>query len=282
MAFGRGWIWPTGPAAPVAPAALTGLYAESTHEMEIGVERYLICVATLAAGGVEDPGLCVRVDVSFDVGVTWWLGYDYVQIPGYTVGDHRFLLELPQNCLARIACRDVVQDPDTTCQIYAAARMHPIMDREGGQPLLLEVAATDGVLAWHDGLGAAAALGLAYALGPPAPANPWWVPTGNATEAEILCTTVGATTSAMFLVEESCDEGVVVATPAAVNAVVAGVEQCMPRQIQIQSAAGALAAGTYASPRFPVNPGTWLRLQAQCTGAPVDCIAWIRLFRPGV
>jgi len=290
--FPCGYIWPSAGVgvgkAQVAPAAqvLTAAYVASTFSFEVNDRSRIFAMPILGAGGVEDPCLQIRVDLSWNGGTTWMPGYKIISIPALTVGTHGCFIDLPDNwhgATWRIACRDMRADPDTAIVVYAESMVrgsdhvtHGVED----QPIELATAQIEGVVAWHDGLGAAAALGLAFALGPPAPADPWWIPVGRANEIEIWATSsAGPPTSIELEVEESLDDGNSSAVIPVINWISGGVCNLYPGQIQLQSAAGTLANGTYISHRIPVQPGSWIRLQAKRTGAAVNLLASVRFYR---
>ncbi len=288
--FPQGYIWPQAgvgvgknQAAP-APVSLTAAFVPSTFTFEVHEKSRIFCMPTLALGGTEDPGLQIRVDVSFDAGVTWLPGFKIISIPALVVGVSGCFIDLPDNwhgATWRIACRDMRADADTAIVVYAEAVVrggdsvsHCVED----QPIELAAVMTAGVDGWH-AAGAAAALTANFSLLPAAP-NPWWVPVGRANELEVWGTTTGGPpTSVEIIVEESMDDGVTIATIPAINSIAAGIVNMFPGQIQFQSAAGTLADGTYVSHRVPVQPGSWVRLQAKRTGAAVNLLARMRLFR---
>jgi len=288
--FPQGYIWPAAGAgvgkAQAAPVAisLTAAYVASEFTFEVHEQNRLFCVATLPGAGIEDPGLLVRVDVSFDGGTTWSNGFKIVAVPGLTVGENRFWIDLPSNWHAatwRIACRDMQADADTTLYVYAESMVrgegHVVQAFED-QPIELETAIADGIAAWHNGGAPPAAEPLTLAL-TDEPAD-LWIPVGPATELEVWAVfTGGPTTSAEIVVEESLDGATTHATIPVINTVEDGLANIWPGQIQFQSAAGALADGRYVSHRVPVQPGSWVRLQAQRTGAAANLLAHIRLFR---
>jgi len=276
--FGRGWVWPL---AAGTQTTLTAAYVASTVNIHVAEERYLYCTATLPAGGVADPCLQVRVDLSLDGGTTYDLGWKEISIPAYEVGDHFFEIRAPHNSTIRLACRDILADADTTTAIHCIARTYPI-EEPGDQPIELAFARTAGVIAWSDGAGAADALGAgAFAYGPAGGTQ--WVPVGRADTVKIYATTTGGPpTSIEMQLEESPDDGVTVAVVPLVNWVVAGVANQMPGQVQMQSAAGTLANGTYESREIKVTPGCRIRLSAQRTGAAVNLLARYRLSRTEV
>lgn len=287
--FPRGYIWPaTGTlAAPPAAISLTAAYVASTFEFEVHEQSRLLCRATLAAGGVPDTALLVRVQYTLDGGTNWH-NYRDIAIPLYDVGDHYFIIDLPHNWHSitwRVQARDMLADADTTCLIYAESMIHGgdrFYDDPGPQPIELENARINGVLAWHDGAGAADALGAgALAYGPAAGTQ--WVPVGRANEIDILFTTTGGPpTSVQFQIEESFDGGVTHPALPLINTVVGGIDYEMPMLIDYQSAAGTLANGTYQTRRIPVPPGSWIRMSAQRTGAAVNLLAYYRLYRSEV
>jgi hypothetical protein len=249
--------------------------------IEVQEARHLLCQAILPALGTADPALQIRVDISVDGAVTWLNGWKVITIPAYEPGTHWFELHLPHRCRARLSCRDVLADADTTCTIYADARTQPIGELD--EPAFeLESAGTNGVIAWSDGAGAADALGLAFAAGPVGGTQ--WIPVGRATELEIWAvTTNGPPTSIEIQIDTSPDPDpalVPIAALPAVNAIAAGIANLMPLQVQFQSAAGTLANGTYVSQRIALQPHTWIRAQAKRTGAAVDLLAHFRLYRP--
>ena len=283
--FPQGYIWPEvgagvgkNQAAPVA-VTLTAAYVASTFQFEVHEQSRLLCRANLGAGGTEDPCLQVRVDVSWDFGVTWENGFQEHSIPALEVGDQYFYIDLPSNWHAatwRIACRDMLADADTTLVVYAESLIRGAGETRNAfedQPIELTNPRTLGVIAWHVA-GAAAALGLNYA------ASGSWIPVGRATEMKIWALTAGGpATSIEFEVEESFDDATTAAVLPVTNNIVAGVQNTYPREVQIQSAAGTIADDMYESVRIDVTPGSWIRLQAKRTGAAVNLLAHVRLFR---
>lgn len=279
--FPRGYIWP---AASGTPQSLTNAFVASSVEFEVHQRSRLFCLATLGAGGVEDPGLLVRVDVSFDSGALWQNGYKYIAVPGLGVGVHAFFVDIPTNWHSatwRISCRDILGNVNTTISVWAEAidsGADHVSSSVEDQPIELYTARTTGVLAWHDGSGAADALTTNFALGPTSPAQ--WIPVGRANELEIWATTSGGpATSVEIQVDESCDDGSTVGAIPAINSITDGVVNLMPGQVQLQSASGTIANGVYVSHRVPLQPGSWIRLQAKRTGAAVSLLAYARLFR---
>jgi hypothetical protein len=281
--FGRGYIWPDNAGTLTS---LTAAFVNSAVEFELSSEKHLVCLAEIPAGAVDDIALLVRADVSFDGGTTWIQGYDHVEIPGFTaaVGAatfYPFYLKFPTHCVGRIAARDMLADADTTCRIWGNVRHFDPEDWKRLRSLVIESATYNGVLAWHDGAGAADALGAgALAYGPAAGTQE--VPVGDANEVEIWCvTTGGPPTSIQLQIEESLDEGTTYAPLPVINTVIAGVDQEMPMLIDLQSAAGTLANGTYVTRRITVHPGSWIRMSAQRVGAAVNLLAHYRFYRTG-
>jgi hypothetical protein len=170
-------------------------------------------------------------------------------------------------------------DADTTIVVYAESVIRGAGETRNAfedQPIELTNAQDVGVAMWHDGTGVADALGLAFAAVAPA----WWLPVGRATEMEIWAvTTGGPSTSVEIIVEQSFDDATTDAVIPAINSTIAGVVNLFPGQVQFQSAVGAIANDRYVSHRIPVEPGSWIRLQAKRTGAAVNLLAHVRLFR---
>ena len=283
--FPQGYIWPSAgvgvgknQAAP-APQSLTAAYVPSTFTFEVNDKSRIFAMPILAVGGTEDPALQIRVDLSWDTGTTWLPAYKIISIPGLTVGTHGCFIDLPDNwhgATWRIACRDMLADADTAIIVYAEAMVrgadnvsHCVED----QPIELATAMIEGVIAYHLA-GAAVALTANFA------ASGSWIPVGRANEAEVWITTTGGPpTSVEVIVEESMDDATTAATIPVINAVAAGIANLYPGQIQYQSGAGTLANDTYVSHRVPVQPGSWIRLQAKRTGAAVNMLGRVRLFR---
>ena len=283
--FACGYIWPSAGVgvgkAQTAPAAqsLTAAYVASSFEFEVHERSRIFCMPILPVGGVEDPALQIRVDVSWDGGTTWLPGYKIISIPALTVGIHGCFIDLPDNwhgATWRIACRDMIADADTAIYVYAEAMIrgadsvsHCVED----QPIELATAMIEGVPAYHNA-GAAVAMDAALTQ------HGSWIPVGRANEAEIWLTTNGGPpTSVEFRVDESLDDGSSQAAIPVINSVLAGAANLYPGRVQFQSAAGTLADGTYVSHRIPVQPGSWIRLYGQRVGAAVNGLAYVRLYR---
>lgn len=276
MPFSSGsLIWPGLGGVATNP---TTTYTDSTSVIQIEEqERWLLGRVILGAGITEDPGLRVRVSVSFDytaalgIAGSTWIIYSRKDIPHLEVGSHYFEVELPHHCHALVSCRDMAGDADTAITIEGRLRSWTSGKGMNGQPLELRSCQAEGAPAFNNA-GAAQVLTANLAVS----TSGTWIPVGDASEMDLIFTSSGTVPTAIEIeVQESYSD---VAAPAAttiaslpvVNAVAGGDVNVWPGIEQQQSAAGTLANGTYKTRRIAVNPGSMVRVRARRNGGAAD------------
>ena len=269
MAYARGPTWPNIAGTPTDP---TVAYVASARTIDIREESEITLQVVVAGGAAIAVQLLLEVSLDNE---TTWRPLHRITIPGAAIGTHDALVRLPQYCQCRMSARRWGGTANTLIFVTGTARL-PASDLYlDGQPLELAGHQAAGIDCWSDGAGAAAATGAAFVSGPLLDTD--WVPVGRATSGVLEITTVGATTSLELQIVESADDTVTEYSLEAVNNIVLGVVNTMPRVIQIQSGVGALAAGTYRR-EIDVTPGTAILVRAHDTGAAVDLLVRIRLY----
>jgi hypothetical protein len=258
---GTGQVWPSESGAAADPGTS---FTASSRIFRLGEESALLCKAVVSAGACR--ALEVLTEYSTNNGTDWEIA-SKVAIPGGTLGQHPFGIELPGDNRGEVWLRMSVRrygGSAATRVVVNATVVDTIGDLQvEGQPLELAGHQSAGIECWSDGAGAAALLPNtpAIAPGPAAPAGSiQWIPSGNANTIELDVTISTSDAATVELqIWESPDNLTTTFVETIDTGSLAGI---VPERVRSEQIVGTIG---HRKATLPVTPNRMICVAAQYT-----------------